>query len=250
MTNANQPLIGISGVMGAGKDTLAEMIAMEYSDDKNSYMLDKFASALRRAVIVLTGITNTTTDADKAVDLSVRLRWRIASARGALSRTIQETTGTIATESQVDHFYSCLMITTREGECAFQPGMTVGRLLQLLGTECFRGGIDPEIWSKCLFHTWESRGRPPTVVADVRYPNESAAIRAHGGVVIQVRRATATRDDGREASHASEHALDGELPDIAVDNNGSLDDLRSALRAAWPQVLEVAAQRAAVSNTR
>jgi hypothetical protein len=249
------PLIGIRGDMGAGKDTLAAMII----EDHEGYAVEKFAGTLRRAVTALTGIRDTTEAHHKAVDLS-GLVWETEAARGAIARTIETVTAQPADPAHVAKFHDILMEECgaeteppNYNQCRFRPGTTVGRLLQLLGTECFRQTISDTIWADSLFATAsgpgvnavnmiEARG-VNMVVADVRYPNESAAIRARGGVVIHVRRAQAARADGRSTRHLSECALDGEAADVVLENDGTSDELRAALRAAWPRILEIAASR-------
>jgi hypothetical protein len=235
------PLIGIRGDMGAGKDTLAAMIV----EDHEGYTVEKFAGTLRRAVTALTGIRDTTEAHHKAVDLS-GLVWETEAARGAIARTIETVTAQPADPAHVARFYDILMEDCgaeteppNYNQCRFRPGTTVGRLLQLLGTECFRQTISDTIWADSLFATASG----PMVIADVRYPNESAAVRARGGVVIHVRRAQAARADGRSTRHLSECALDGEVADVVLENDGTPDELRAALRAVWPRILEIAASR-------
>jgi hypothetical protein len=62
-------------------------------------------------------------------------------------------------------------------------------------------------------------------VSDCRYPNEAAAIRARGGLVLRVER------PGVEPinAHRSEVALDGFDFDAVIDNDGSIEDLVAKL---------------------
>jgi len=235
------PLIGIRGDMGAGKDTLAAEIGLYFPE----YTTRKFASKLREAASLIARIPagQTVSDADKAIDLSgepheaYRLRRRIALA-------IECVTGVEPTPR-----LSVQMFLILTGEALYVPEemvnihMTVGRLLQVLGTECFRALVGTDVWVDALMAPWAQEGRPPVVIADTRFPNESAAIRRAGGVVILVRRADAGRADGRSGGHASERALDGEAPDFVLDNDGSVADLRAAFLAAWPAILAAAESR-------
>ena len=121
--------------------------------------------------------------------------------------------------------------------------MTVGRLLQVLGTDCFRVHVGPDVWVDAVFRRQNCREHP-LILADTRFPNESAAVRKNGGVVILVTREGAGRADGRSARHISETALDGEEPDVTIANNGTVGDLARALDRAWPEIVRIARGRA------
>ena len=62
----------------------------------------------------------------------------------------------------------------------------------------------------------------PTVITDVRYPNELAAVRAAGGLVCWVDR-PGLPDDGDR--HPSETSLTARDCDMVVVNGGTVDDL-------------------------
>jgi len=80
---------------------------------------------------------------------------------------------------------------------------------------------------------------PNWIITDVRFPNEAQAIKDRGGIVIRVNRfkiITKTLPDGTECSfipnplfdgeeHPSETALDDYEFDHVIDNNGSIDEL-------------------------
>jgi len=227
--------------MGAGKYTLAEEICACFP----AYTVGKFADALRGAVSIVADIpiSATYSDADKAADLSSRSHVA-GQPRQRIAGAIKYVTGADpAPRLSVEMF---LILTGEElyvPEEEVRMPMTVGRLLQVLGTECFRGLVGADVWVDALMVPWERSGRPPTVIADTRFPNESAAIRRAGGVVVCVLRDAAMRADGRSGAHASERALDNEVPDIVIKNDGSLADLRAAFLAAWPRILEVAESR-------
>jgi hypothetical protein len=88
----------------------------------------------------------------------------------------------------------------------------VRQLLQRLGTEGGRKYLGEDAWVRTLFA--QPHGAR-IVISDVRFPNEAAAIRARGGVVIRV-----WRDGvGPINSHASDK-IDFE-PDFNVVNNGT-----------------------------
>ncbi len=78
--------------------------------------------------------------------------------------------------------------------------LTPRKLLQLLGTECGRQIIHPQIWVNALFADYKGIdnplekghpkewGKPNWIITDVRFPNEAEAIKQRGGIVIRVNR--------------------------------------------------------------
>ena len=99
-------------------------------------------------------------------------------------------------------------------------GKTPRVFMQLLGTEFGRQMIDEDLW----VNAWVERvQRHDRVVADdVRFPNEAAAIRRLGGVLILIERPGAVR-----SGHASEGQ---DLPwDHRVLNDGGVTSFLSKI---------------------
>jgi len=131
--------------------------------------------------------------------------------------------------------------------------MTVGRLLQVLGTDVGRAVLHENMWVCAFDFNWRQRGCPYICITDARFPNELMWVKQQAsslsclvdarlrcGVAAAVG-ATSTQahgtnirertrmPDGRSTTHASEQALAG-LPwssfDIILNNNLSLEFLR------------------------
>ena len=105
-------------------------------------------------------------------------------------------------------------------------GVSVRHMLQTLGTEYGRQCLRPDVWLIC----WRKKAeRFGSVVADdVRFTNEADLIRRMGGELWLVRRTGIQRT----ISHASEGGLDDYSFDRVIDNDGSLEQLRSKVMAA------------------
>ena len=135
--------------------------------------------------------------------------------------------------------------------------LTPRKLLQLLGTECGRQIIHPNIWVNALFASYLKDSN--WVVTDVRFPNEAQAIKDKGGIVIRVERNASelerclrdpvyfienyTTINGNKINlrdadksfilehfthkeeHPSETALDNYKFDEVIENNGSIEEL-------------------------
>jgi hypothetical protein len=108
---------------------------------------------------------------------------------------------------------------------AFTPalGMTRRRALQLLGTSV-RETLGPDTWVRRALNKWVADGKRPTVISDVRYPNEAEAIRALGGTVVRIVRLGAGLA-GEAGQHVSEAGIPDDLVDIVIPNNEGIGDL-------------------------
>lgn len=106
----------------------------------------------------------------------------------------------------------------------------VRRFLQRLGTEGVRDHLDQDAWVRA----WSVKvgcisDAGDVVAADVRFPNEAAAvIRGFGGEVWRIERPDLV-DPSRAAGHVSEAGIPDHLITLTIVNDGSLDDLASAV---------------------
>jgi len=95
------------------------------------------------------------------------------------------------------------------------------RILQWWGTE-YRRTQDQDYWVKLAAAKIDG----PTVFSDVRFPNEVEVIRSRGGVIWKIDRPV--KIDGIEG-HASERAIRDIVPDLVIENTGTLLDLAEKL---------------------
>ena len=128
------------------------------------------------------------------------------------------------------------------------PHLTPRWVLQYWGTEVCRQGFHDDIWIAALENRLRQR-TGHTVISDVRFPNEVAAIRNAGGRIVWIRRGAdpewcTTLIEMRQNStlgictdymqqfnvHASEWAWVGTKFDSVVDNNGSVEQLYNSLK--------------------
>ena len=102
------------------------------------------------------------------------------------------------------------------------------RLLQLLGTECGRECIGPDVWVDIWLRNigvFLNTADHYTIIADdVRFANEAAAIRKLGGTIFRV-----TRPGCEQSGHPSER--DDIAADHTIANVGTVDELRTAAHA-------------------
>ena len=113
--------------------------------------------------------------------------------------------------------------TAKEEPVEWLLGLTPRRLMQTLGTEWGRDTIHPDLW----VHLWRrqvERASSPVVADDLRFPNEEAAVRVMGGIVVRV-----VRDGIRSSAHPSEYSIDNLKPDAIVRNDGTPAELAATL---------------------
>lgn len=136
--------------------------------------------------------------------------------------------------------------------------LTPRLLLQLLGTECGRNIIHPNIWINSLFSSYKehingdyipeiNEGLPNWIITDCRFPNELESVKEKGGISIRVNRdkekdcnfcgktireqkkgcneISCYRQFLKKEEHLSETALDNAEFDYTIDNNGTIEEL-------------------------
>ncbi len=247
-------IIAISGKMGSGKDTIGEIIQYISAESKidmvsqnqsvsledlikgkfkenSDWEIKKMAGKLKDIACLLIGCTREQLEDREFKETPLGEEWWYWKIYGELvdyrSRNISEFKEPIPE--------------------LIKP--TPRLLLQLLGTECGREIIHPNIWVNALFADYKltrpnsslgdiSLGMPNWIITDVRFPNEAKAIKDRGGIVIRVNRnptlkigALFTYKDGSkevitQKEHPSETGLDDYKDfDYVIENNGTIEDL-------------------------
>ena len=250
-------IVGISGYIGSGKDTVGSIIqclthskAIGYTgtikeSDFNDYIkghnynqanwkIQKFAYKLKQCVSLLTGIPVEDMEKQEVKDRELGEEWWFESGmNGMFPEPILN-----------------------------KP--TVRWLLQRLGTEAVRNHIHQNAWVNALFADYKGtevfgRGYPDNfntdypnwIITDMRFPNEFDAIKQKDGITIRIVRYPKEVVTARgykypiriepfdpenpkhmalwkgecAKMHASETALDNHTFDYQILNNGSIDDL-------------------------
>lgn len=208
-------LIGISGKIGSGKDTVAAIIqfltAQDYSTacedllkngvsidghHNSRYKIKKFAGKLKMIASLLTGIP-----VDKFEDRKFK----------------EEELGEEWSYPYPGEFHE-------DGSPVMMP-MTVRQLLQELGTEAMREGLHTNVWVNALMADYrrpkmDQHNPSYWLVTDTRFPNEADAILENNGILLRIERPGLSTDE-----HASETALDNYPFTHVIHNDGSMEDL-------------------------
>lgn len=137
------------------------------------------------------------------------------------------------------------------------PHLTPRWILQQWGTDVCRNHFHDDIWIASLENKMR-KTRDNIVISDVRFPNEIAAIKNAGGIVVRIKRgpdpewfalaelvnrspsSTPEWESQRQQLesfkiHASETSWVGGDIDFVIDNSSSVDDLFTQLKNILPK---------------
>lgn len=240
-------IVSISGKLNSGKDTVGKISQIltnfpEMSDSKvvknldkefsnNIFEIKRFADKLKDIVCLLLNCTREQLEDREFKEKELGEEWAIV---------------------QGDDY----KVLSKEG---FPKDMwtylTPRKLLQLLGTECGREIIHPNIWVNALMSGYVPREGnklgslfyPNWIITDMRFPNELKAVEDRGGITIRVNRDIVREEQfekpgGKKVfvdrktitdivgEHPSETALDNAKFNYTIDNNGTLLDLVQVVR--------------------
>ena len=259
-------LIGISGKMQSGKDTVALICQYLYDyhrsqythpiteRDFNEYVKNnhhlkcnwknvKFADKLKDMVCLLLGCTREQLEDPKFKESTLGEEW--------VKYELNFTSHSRLSYGDCSEYYEKYFLSKEEAVEYIEGNLEVDQdsiniskieltprlLLQLLGTECGREIIHPDIWVNATFaeykpqhfRTVKHQGlfvdhlttMPNWIISDVRFPNEADAVKSKGGIMIRINRPG--NDTGK---HLSETALDYyEEWEYVIDNEGSIEEL-------------------------
>ena len=242
-------LIGISGKMGSGKDTVGKILQylscsppsvdeinhmMKFiTNDKyksnldiaSNYQIKKYADKLKDIVCLLLNCTREDLEDREFKEKELGEEWWYYT--DTLFKGNLYGYNEYHDKLKDDLNYYIIKLTPR-------------KLLQLLGTDCGREIIHPNIWVNALFADYKSGyveqgvgwvetedDYPNWIITDVRFPNEAKAFKDRGCIVIRVNRMDVDKFTANfpQTLHPSETALDDYEFDRVIDNNGSMEEL-------------------------
>lgn len=268
-------LIGISGKAGSGKDLSADYLIQildkgVQTSVKKVIQVKHFGDKVKDVVSVITGCPRFSLDDQEFKKLTLPEEWNrtVEHAREWIIMKLFERKFQAPATSTVPE-----EIIKQAKEMGFKFERTYRELLQEVGTDLFRESLSQDTWITALFSEYKpivtgfrgwgrDRGSvesheefPRWIIADVRFPNEAAAIKKRGGVLLRINRYPKTLyrngdpltgeeinfDPSNPAhmdlyiskslrGHASETALDKYQGfDAVIDNNGTKDELYAKL---------------------
>lgn len=244
-------LIGISGYINSGKDTVGKIIQYleckskyggesdfhwdgMFKDIHSSWQVKKFAGKLKQIASLMTGIPIEKFEDQEFKKTFLGKEWS----------------------------YDLLHDISGHGYEKENKQMTVREFLQKLGTEAIREGLHTNAWVNALMVDYKPshiynvstntmgqiisspKEYPNWIITDTRFPNEAEAIKEQGGIIIRVNRESPlvkiagegdlhaeryVRDKFKEIQkknlHPSEIGLDDYVFDYVLENDGSIEEL-------------------------
>lgn len=227
-------VIGISGRLGSGKDTVGKIIqylkchsvgniAIQdtlscsehdwWLEEQSKFEIKKFAGKLKAVGSLLTGIPIEKFEDQEFKKTDLPNEW-----------------------VYVENGYAARNMTVRD-------------FLQKLGTEAMREGLHTNVWVNALFadyirnddkliriteenlEEWQEGKYPNWIITDMRFPNEMQAVELREGITIRVVRQDMHSLEAMITAHTSETALDDAEFDYVIYNNGTLNELVEKVRA-------------------
>jgi len=248
-------LLGLYGKKRSGKDTVGAMLAERWlaqaalSCKSMPVMTIAFANPMKRILSLITGVPAMAmhTDSDKAAPCPAPAAWSTIPVPWIIGTAASydcldddaDLTGSILDEDALHARITTALQRFADLHDA-TPGITIGRALQFLGTECFRECVHEDFWLWCADYALRQiaayAGVLCVIFTDCRFPNEARWIVQRGGSVIKIVREVIANPaaDGRSETHASEVAMDdgpSTLIHTTIRNTSSLEALRGFVHA-------------------
>lgn len=253
-------LVATSGKINSGKDLVGEIIQIitsnpHFTDEAvesfigrkhlhPTFKIMKFADTLKDIVCLLLGCTREQLEDREYKEKELGEEWWYCKIRN-LSSNKTYLINTIDNGEITNHIANTNFKCVSDGIVKLTPR----KLLQLLGTECGREILHPNIWVNALFskykpirNRWDDKGSrmlPDWVITDMRFPNELQAIEDRKGVTIRVNRPCKECKvmEGHKfgcsvykEEHTSETALDQSSFHYTIKNTGSILELIAKVR--------------------
>lgn len=231
-------ILGISGKIQSGKDTIGNIIQYftstrtygrtceeyitakdnQYYKGYSNWEIRKFADKLKDIVCILIGCTRDQLEDNEFKNKQLGEEWTIyyflgayrgIDSYGKLISPIFTSLNEAQTYKDINKQFSSSLSESILTKRILTPRL----LLQIIGTDCGRNIIHPNIWINSLFadykYSYENNEfyfnkdiysvseedelqnpmeYPNWIITDVRFPNEVEAIKSRGGIIIRVNR--------------------------------------------------------------
>ncbi len=255
-------IIGVSGKIGSGKDTVGHIIqyltepelqnasgCQDFLENGHvminypyTWQIKKFADKLKECISIITGISREDLEKSEVKNSELGREWDYAKITSK---------STFSQKERFSHHSDALSYANSMRKqiagsdyTATTFNMTVRQLLQEFGTEVGRS-IHPNFWINALFSeykgyyspihdavdnaedakTFNKVKYPNWIITDMRFPNELKTVKDRGGITIRCNRGIYPNDSINIQAHPSETALDNATFDYTIDNSGSIEDL-------------------------
>lgn len=249
MKNNSVNVIGLAGKIGSGKDTVGQMIQY-LTSPCSQYGTPKyrtFSEYLERGG-----------PGHHEFDTHYHSNWQVRKFAGVLKQVTATILGCHPKDFEDRDFKNKELgpewrndfSKIHDTNSLLAETYTPRTMLQYIGTDLFRKLIHPNVWVNATFANFKScpidehgayghtycgcnNNTDPYdhygceasqwLLTDMRFPNEAAAVKQRGGIVVRV---TRPETDHLAGTHESETALDDYANwDVVIENTGTMNDL-------------------------
>lgn len=255
---------GASNIHSSGYDIGHK--SMYEVNNTDHFVIKKFADKLKDIVCILLGCTREQLEDEKFKNTELGEEWNKWCMENHWIHTDTIEKEYYLTEEDAKWFRDSVKNKSYYAK-AYKVKMTPRLLLQLLGTDCGRQIIHPNIWVNALMSEYKGIFNPEKyylaesikdglkpdypnwIITDTRFPNELEAVKDKGGITIRVNRFMCSKcgntdnfEGGNDLcnecghfksndkEHESETALDNAEFDYVIDNNGTIEELIDKVR--------------------
>ena len=211
-------LIAIGGLMQSGKDTTANLI-IKLRKDK-SWKILRFADAVKDIVCILLYCTREDLEDIDFKNKELDEEWDRYYLFGSNPVDKQ----TIIKRYKEEHSINPSQYWLDSQKLKMTPRL----LLQLIGTECGRNIIHPDIWVNCLKKKYyQFKNQYNIIIPDLRFNNEANFVKENNGKIIIVEREEIINIESIKSikNHSSENSLALDPSYSLIKNNGTISDL-------------------------
>lgn len=184
-------------------------------------------------VVLVSGWAGTGKDCAAALLVEECGFQRVAFA-DALKEDVAKVTGL-----PLEWFYTATKDRPLPAPCAAYPTAKTPRDI-LLQHALVRRTIDPDVYSKGVAATIMDSPGTRYVVSDWRYLSEHKVLAEELGEFYHIFRIRIERPGIRQSADPSEHDLDGLTMDYMITNDGTISDLRHAVKHAFHMMIAIA----------
>lgn len=236
-------LIGLSGQLQNGKDTVADLIVKLTGDElyytptmtptghriNSPWTTTRFAGKLKIMTALIIGCDVVDLEREDFKNKELGEEWRrwfythykFSSSSNPKGKVSQYYPSEEDAANDLPVVDAAIQGTRLESEV-----LTPRLILQLLGTEGGREVIHPNIWVNSTLNGLKETDH--VIVTDTRFPNEVTGIKQRGGIVVRVIRP----DKLSSSTHISETSLNNYTDwDYVIINNNTLEDLETKVAA-------------------
>jgi hypothetical protein len=227
-------IIGISGKIGSGKDTIGTII---------QYLTYNQGLREDQKVDIVVALTNkNAVHKIEPKELAMFSKWHVKKFAGKLKQIVSILIGIPVEDLEKQEIKNSVLGEEWDRTISnnFKVNLpldmrkiSVRQMLQWVGTDAMRDVIHPNIWVNALFtdyrinfeaknvEEWGKNLEDNWIITDVRFPNELQAVKDRKGISIRVIRRTTQGI----SNHPSEIALDDAKFDYTIYNDGTIEEL-------------------------